>query len=158
MKTNQQAARESLSGEIVMERVVEKPGGSIFDQIGVILSAICLVHCVLTPIILVSLPLADAFIGDEWFHRIMLAIILPIASFAFFSGVRQHGDRRVLGLGLLGLGLIATGTFVAEGFLTETLPTIVGSLLLVSAHLMNRRLCLNVCRVQTPSHCCYKEL
>lgn len=113
------------------------------DQAGIWLSSLCLVHCLLTPFILLGLPALSLFKLSESLHE-ALAIILPaIALVAFVPGFRRHHQIRVLVLGAIGL-LLIIGAALFNAQLApalEALITISGSLLLVRAHVLNRNYC-----------------
>src|SRR3712207_3783581 len=71
------------------------------DRAGICLSAICIVHCILTPVILLALP---AFQFFEWYHEslhVIFAVIIPLLALAaFVPGYRLHGEKRVFGIAL----------------------------------------------------------
>jgi hypothetical protein len=113
----------------------------ILDKTGIWLSGLCMVHCILTPIVLILLPMMT-FAKSEWVH-LVLAGVLPIIAFgAFIPGVRRHKDWAVIKIGLVGLALIifaALDPFHWLNEITEGAVTSVGSLSLILAHLRNRR-------------------
>jgi Na+/citrate or Na+/malate symporter len=123
-----------------------------------VLSSLCVAHCILTPILLIALPLMGAFLRNELFHQIMLVILVPTAAYAFITGVRQHRNRWVVALGALGVILIALGAFEPETSVwgASTILTILGSASLVTAHLINRQLCQQICQ-KPANQCCYHE-
>lgn len=111
------------------------------DKWGIWLSGLCMVHCVLTPIVLLALPMMT-FLATEWVH-IVLACVLPLVAFgAFLPGFRRHRDWVVIELGLIGLVFIifaAIDPFHILNEVTEGAVTSCGSLSLIAAHLRNRR-------------------
>lgn len=69
----------------------------------------CAVHCLLTPIILVLLPVvATTFWVSENFHLWMLMFAIPTTALAIYAGCRKHKDRVVLALSALGLFTLST--------------------------------------------------
>lgn len=118
-----------------------------WDQAGIFLSAACVVHCVLTPFLLLLLPSLQAFSDSELTHQI-LAVVLPlVALFAFVPGYKQHRNPLIFGLGFLGLGFIVFAAIDPYGNLhgfREAIVTTLGSACLITAHLKNRKLL----------HCC----
>ena len=110
------------------------------DQLGIILSSVCLVHCIVFPIIIAALPaIATSLPADQWVHPVLLATALPVTGFALWRGFRAHGDSRSSWLGALGLVLIAVALLSGVGFLVETVLTVLGGLLVTSAHIFNWR-------------------
>lgn len=78
------------------------------DSIAISMSLLCLVHCLITPALLVILPfLATSFWVHQDFHLWLLFIVLPTACVAFFLGCRKHKDKAVIILGVSGLLLLA---------------------------------------------------
>lgn len=116
-----------------------------WDRWGLVLSSLCALHCLLTPILLLSLPVWGSVLEQEWVHIGLAFFVLPVGLYAFFSGYRHHADKRVLALGLVGLALIVGATVVPHEwveFQELDVVTIAGSLLLMTGHLLNRRACL----------------
>ena len=114
----------------------------LLDRTAMAMSGLCLVHCLLLPVIVLLLPLPGMF-ANEHFHGQVLAIVLPVSMVAIAFGFRRHGDRRVLVGGAIGmLLLILGGTFVHlhYGVLADSLVTIVGGVILAVTHYFNSRL------------------
>ena len=55
---------------------------SILDHAAIALSGLCLVHCLLLPFAIVTLPLVLQF-NESHFHAQMLIIVVPVSLFAF---------------------------------------------------------------------------
>lgn len=80
---------------------------SWLDHLAIGMAAVCAVHCLLTPLLLVVLPiLATTFFVHEDFHVWMLLAVIPTTSFAVFMGCRKHKDRWVVALSSVGLSLL----------------------------------------------------
>ncbi len=137
------------------------------DALGIGLSALCIVHCLALPFILIALPSLTGLFGiDAWFHT-ALAIVLPgIALVALVQGYLRHRTPMTLALGGLGLCFIwfaltipgcascaNCATTAADGSTTahagpmfmglplHNVVNTVGSVLLISAHVLNWRAC-----------------
>lgn len=86
--------------------------------------------------------LAAASVGGGFFshrvHAVGLALALPLAVFALWRGVAQHGRRVVVILGGVGVGLMAASLAVGHGS-SETMLSVSGVTLLAAAHLLNLR-------------------
>lgn len=81
------------------------------DRVAIAMAVICGIHCLVTPILLVILPiLATTFWTSSNFHLWMLCFVLPTTAFATFSGWRKHKDRLVAALAISGLVLLVTAT------------------------------------------------
>lgn len=125
------------------------------DKAGICLSVICIVHCILTPLLLLALPAMQMF---EWWHgslHIIFAVIIPLLALAaFIPGYKLHKDARVFKIALIGFVIVIAGITLPHELEIEWLEpvlSIIGSLFLVRAHLMNRNLCA-CCRTGHGKH------
>lgn len=77
------------------------------DHLAIGMAAVCAVHCLLTPILVIALPIiATSFFVHQDFHLWMIALVLPTTSFAVFIGCRKHKDRWVAALSAIGLSIL----------------------------------------------------
>ena len=77
------------------------------DHLAIGMAAVCVIHCLLTPILLVALPIiSTTFFVDANFHLWMILLVLPTTGFAVFMGCKQHRDEWVAGLSAIGLSLL----------------------------------------------------
>lgn len=115
------------------------------DKIGIFLSFLCAVHCLLTPILMLSLPiLARYYLAHPLFHWILAILIFPTGVFAFLQGYMHHQKKSVFFMGIPGLLIITVVPTLFHQNLSqwsEPIIMVIGSLLLVSAHWINRRSC-----------------
>lgn len=115
------------------------------DKMGIFLSFLCAVHCVLTPIIMLSLPImARYYLAHPLFHLVLALFIFPIGFLAFYQGYQHHRRALVFYLGVPGLLIVSVvPTFFHEylNMWTEPILMVLGSALLVLAHWTNRRSC-----------------
>lgn len=121
------------------------PGGRIWDRIGMVLSGVCVVHCLALPVVLSLLPVLP--FGEAlhaWMHPVIAVLLVPTTMLAMATARRRHGDRAVLWLLSAGLFVILVAGVlghIVPGEWTETLITVAGSALLISGHWRNYRLC-----------------
>ena len=122
---------------------------SRWDGVGQFLSALCIVHCVLLPMVLGLLPVAVAgVLEDEAIHHWLLALVAVSALAAFVPGWRVHRRASALGLAALGVGLLAGGAFLVPEDAAgpwETGLTLLGGGVMAVAHGRNRTLCRDCC-------------
>ena len=122
-------------------------GRRYMDTAAVVLSGVCMLHCLALPIALTILPIVNVTLLDEsTFHLIMMAVILPISVIALTIGCRQHTDKLTLFLGSVGLGVLTiTAIFGHDllGLTGERIVTSVGGLILAAAHIQNYLCCRN---------------
>jgi len=113
----------------------------LLDKVAVLLSGLCLLHCLLLPFVVAILPFIGQF-GDDHFHLELLIFVVPVSVIALTAGFRRHGHTEVLLFGGLGLAvLIIGGTIVHEayGATADRLMTVTGSLILAGTHYRNFR-------------------
>lgn len=115
------------------------------DSVAVILSGTCMVHCLALPILVTLFPIVQgSLLEEQYFHLILLGLILPTSLIALTVGCRKHKDRMTMVLGVVGLiTLTFTAIFGHElfGILGERIITTLGGLILATAHIQNYRCC-----------------
>lgn len=118
---------------------------SRWDFVGITASMLCLLHCLAMPFVLLAFPVIERLIPAE--HEVHMALGVLVAStglVAFLIGYREHRRLPLFATAVVGVGAILLGSFGHE-----TLPshrwaeaiTVFGSVVLVTAHLINLRLC-----------------
>jgi len=115
------------------------------DNLGVWASALCVVHCVMTPVLIsMSVVFAHLIPGEERTHRTLAVGVAVLGAIALVKGFRTHGRRRILGVMALGLVFIFAGAFYGGRLPShgcEVAVTMMGSVLMISAHRMNHTFC-----------------
>ena len=101
----------------------------------------CLVHCIALPLILAVLPaLATIVPIPTTFHILALAFAVPATGGALYIGYRHHRLAAPLLAGGAGILLLSLGVLRWGETPLETPVTILGSLLIATAHVANWRL------------------
>jgi Cd2+/Zn2+-exporting ATPase len=122
-------------------RLLQVPGKRAWslssDTLGVLVSVLCLIHCLGLPLLIAALPTLGWLAPDEKLHWLLTILAVPIAFLALLPGFRVHRSLWILLGGLAGVGLMLTAPLLAQG-LAEEVITSVGATLLVSCHLFNR--------------------
>jgi hypothetical protein len=109
------------------------------DGTAVVLSGLCLVHCLALPLIVVGLPFLSA-IAEGHLHAQMLVVVLPLSILALGAGFRRHHDSRVMAAGAIGMLLLTIGGTIAHnqyGIVADRSLTVLGALTLAIAHFYN---------------------
>ncbi|WP_350356648.1 MerC domain-containing protein [Fodinibius salicampi] len=110
---------------------------SFWDKIGIGLSGLCAVHCLLVPVFVSLLPLWPAAEAThEWTHPVLLLLILPTIYYA----IRKSKNAKNVSVFLYsGLGVITLSWLLHDfvGLWWESFITIIGSALLVRGHWLN---------------------
>lgn len=115
------------------------------DTLGVAASGLCLVHCVVFSFGALVLPALGAVLPhDDTTHFLLCGFVVAFCLLAVVPGYLHHLNKQVLGLMISGVTLVIFATFAADRTLGEgwEMPLItVGNLLVMTAHIRNRRLC-----------------
>ena len=115
------------------------------DRVGVWASALCVVHCLLTPVLLsISTVFVHFLPSEERVHRSLAVLIASVGAIALVRGFRAHRRARVVYLMAGGLGCIFFAAFFGDrlpGHWAEVGVTMVGSFLMISAHRLNHTFC-----------------
>jgi drug/metabolite transporter (DMT)-like permease len=125
----------------MMVNSARKPA-AMLDRAAVMLSGLCLLHCLALPFLIVAMPALSELSGGH-FHAQMLIVAIPVSAIALTFGFRRHANRYVLVFGLLGMLLLVTGGTVAHdyyGLVADRTLTIAGALVLAVTHYFNSRL------------------
>jgi cytochrome c biogenesis factor len=114
------------------------------DRVAILLSGVCVLHCLLAPVAITLLPLLTLGLGgEEHFHELMLWVVLPVSTLGLALGWRQHRRGEILLLGAASMALLTFAATWGHHHLPhamEALLTVIGSLALAAAHVLNFRL------------------
>ena len=108
------------------------------DRAGIILSGLCVIHCLAGVILIGVLGLGGEALLSPAIHRIGLALALLVGVISLGLGMRRHGRVAPLLIGGFGLALMASALVVAHG-LPEAVLTVMGVSLVAIAHIRNLR-------------------
>ena len=111
------------------------------DRAGILISTLCLIHCMALPVIALLVPTAAAVFAfnETLVHLILLGCALPISFYAFRHGYQHHQDVLIVLLGVTGLVFLVLGVTHIFGEDWELILTVPGAILLFMAHLRNWR-------------------
>lgn len=111
---------------------------SRLDGAGILLSGLCVVHCILGILLVGVLGLGGEALLSPAVHRAGLALALAVGLVSLGFGVLRHGRVEPLVIGGVGLALMAGAIAVGHG-LSEVLLTVTGVSLVALAHIRNLR-------------------
>ncbi len=121
---------------------------SSYQKISIWLSSVCLIHCLITPFIIVLLPSVSSF-ADGWVESALIAAVIPISLVAFMPIWWRHKNwNRLIELSL-GITLVLVAQWISfghehhslfdfEGF-SELVLMVSGTGLIAYATFRNRR-------------------
>lgn len=111
----------------------------VWDRLGIAFSSACVVHCIFVAFLPLIFPALNYFVHADWVHSFVAASLLITTPMAFYPGFKKHGLTWILMVACLGIMVILAGMFL-EDRTSEVVAhsaSILGSLLLVIAHLKN---------------------
>ncbi len=109
------------------------------DYMGAMASLLCLIHCLLPPVFLMFGVswVGLSMIGGENIHYALVAPILFFALWSIPKGLKSHQHVMPAILAAAGVCLLISGLLLEA---SEVILTSLASLLLISAHLYNKKL------------------
>ncbi|PKO28703.1 MAG: hypothetical protein CVU32_00415 [Betaproteobacteria bacterium HGW-Betaproteobacteria-5] len=116
-----------------------------WDQLGVVLSMVCLLHCLALPVLLAAFSVSGAlFLHDGVTHQYLAFFLTIPALFSALPGFRFH--RRILPMMLISIGIFGVffaafwvGDLIGEN--SDNLITIFSSISLIAGHILNNSFC-----------------
>ncbi len=109
------------------------------DIMAISASGLCLLHCLALPFLASLLPLLTGIADNEWIHKFFVIVALFATGFALLRS--KPGRDRVIfaALATVGAALLFASAYIHALHDIERPLTIVGALLLASAHLFRWR-------------------
>lgn len=107
------------------------PRAAAIDGVAISLSGLCLIHCLLLPILSAMLPIAGSWAEIEWIHKAFVVAALPFSLLALAS---DRSTGMIGGLIASGFILLAAAAFAEPLHDHETILTLIGGLLLATGH------------------------
>ena len=114
---------------------VARAGGGLLDLYAAGLSTLCLLHCLALPLLASLLPLVGQLSGNEFVHRALVLSAAPATLWVAWRSLLTKGSQPFLVAAFSGLGLLLLAAFIDRVAAYEQPITVVGALLLASAHL-----------------------
>lgn len=105
------------------------------DLYAAVLSALCIIHCLALPFLVSIMALSVPFSENEAVHIALVLLAAPATLWVIYK-VRGHNRQRAfIAVASAGLVLLLAGTFAPPLEAYEEPLTVVGAMLLGSAHL-----------------------
>ena len=127
---------------MVIKSLLDKGWG---DRLAICFSSLCILHCLLLPVLLVAYPIGILFtLSDEIFHQIMVSLALPLSLVSLYVGYGHHKRNQLIVFGGIGIVILMLPLIVPHELISEsgeTWLTVSGALILCMAHVVNFRLC-----------------
>ncbi len=111
------------------------------------ISAICLIHCLFAPsIIILSYSSIALSVESELIHKAILILTVPVSIFAISLGYKNHTNNSIIYTGIAGLTVLIAALLIGEaiGANAELILTMIGSLMVIACHYRNYNVCKKV--------------
>lgn len=108
------------------------------DRVGMILSALCLLHCVAGIVLVAGLGLGATFLLDPAIHKVGLLLATLVAGVAIGFGAVRHRRAGPFVVAMTGLSFMGGALAVGHGA-QEAIFTMIGVGLVAAGHLLNLR-------------------
>ena len=108
------------------------------DRTGIIISGLCVVHCLATILVVSALGIGGQFLFSPEIHRIGLALALIVAAIAIGWGALKHRRAAPFVTAMTGLTFMGGALAVPHG-MQEAVLTIIGVALVSIGHILNLR-------------------
>ncbi len=111
-----------------------------WDRAGLILSGLCVVHCLAAPIFIFSLPALFEGLNHPLFHILVAILVVPVAFWSFRNGFRVHQQKWPAMAGGVGVAILICGAIFPHLLVHKighSLVTISGSVWLMVGHAAN---------------------
>ena len=128
---------------------------ALWDKLGIIASGLCLVDCIVLPIVSTALlTFQSTFAWADSLHWLLLPVIGVTAGMAFYHSYKAHRSYFIVALGAVGFLLLVTGEILELNLIRFRISwvSIAGSTLLIAAHIKNLRMHLSHRQTCTIDH------
>lgn len=110
------------------------------DRAGITLSALCVVHCLATLVLVSALGLGGSVFENPVIHEVGLAVATVVAAVAIGLGALRHRRPIPFVTAMTGLTFMGGALAMDHGF-EEAVLTIIGVALVSAGHILNLRAC-----------------
>ena len=108
------------------------------DRIGMLLSALCLVHCIAGLVLVAGMGLGATFLLDPVIHKAGLLLATLVAGVAIGGGAIRHRRAAPFVVAMTGLTFMGGGLAAGHGA-GEVVLTVIGVTLVAAGHVLNLR-------------------
>lgn len=105
------------------------------DFIAVGISALCVIHCVVLPLLVSIMPVIAQAAENELAHKLIVVAAVPVSLRVIWKSLPLERNKLFVGVVLAGLLLLLLAAFIEAMETYEQPVTIAGALLLSSAHI-----------------------
>lgn len=126
---------------------------TLWDKISTLTSILCIIHCVMLPIVFSTLPLLGVeIIENKHIEIVTIAVATLVGGYAIVKGfVNYHHKINILWLFVIGIiaMIAANGIY---NTLIEAIVKVAGAIAIVFAHFKNRKACKHCTTCNNPTN------
>ena len=115
------------------------------DRVGSVVSFICAVHCMITPLFIVVFPIAVAeLLGHSMAHNTLIIASICLATISIAIGHKRHKNYNIFILPVVAALLFVFTAHQHNDWHSDWSSSLIlatAGLILLATHLINRRLC-----------------
>lgn len=100
------------------------------------LSGLCVVHCLLLPFLVAALPFLGIFSQNDIVHKVLVLIAAPLSALALLRSKSWRKAEVIVPM-VAGLLFLAAAAFVPALEAFEAALSVIGAVLVASAHVIN---------------------
>lgn len=146
---NNASIAQSANADVFDVKAPTKLNNTKLDRLGVWITSLCALHCLLLPILIPLAPLiASSFVASQWFERTILTFSILVGFAALFIGFHQY-HRQLYPIYSLTLGGLIYWNKHMFGESYEPFVVALGAVFIIGAHLANLRLCRKCKKCET---------
>jgi MerC mercury resistance protein len=108
------------------------------DRVGMLLSALCVLHCIAGLVLVAGMGLGAGFLLDPAVHKVGLVLATLVAGVAIGIGAVRHRRAGPFVTAMTGLSFMGGALAVGHGP-EEVVLTVIGVSLVAAGHLFNLR-------------------
>ena len=117
-----------------------------WDTAGMAISTACILHCMVTPLLIIALPtLGYLDAAGEWPHIIFAGLALPIAGISLGNGYKRHLSKLPSVSAISGILMLWLALFIQDPHWLENAVASFGAAVLGIGHWLNNRLSCRCC-------------
>ena len=121
----------------IIPRIRDRLKGRM-DRLGVLLSCLCLLHCVAGLVLVAGMGAGASFLLDPAIHKYGLLLATIVAGAAIGLGAIRHRRALPFVVAMTGLSFMGGAVAVGHGY-EEAVLTVIGVILVAAGHVLNLR-------------------
>lgn len=113
------------------------------DNIGVTISSLCLIHCILLPILILFFPIISLYyLMNEIYEWVFLCLSIIVGFFSLCLGHKKHKSSLALKTLIFGFTfLVISKIFHNSDNTLHSVLVLFGGSLIIFSHILNKKLC-----------------